>query len=425
MSKNKTEKKYVASALIRASLAPITVILLSLHLSPNEQGAWYLLSNLAMLMTVLDLGYTVALTQTLARLQGQNREISRATRYGAVKNLLLGAIRRALIISIAGVLLIIFGVQLSNMPDQIKGDFGLIMVYVTAFILNFWLIFAHAIMEGLNSISQSLSVKIYNSIAYVTTVSICLSSSFGVYSLVLAILLSSSTSLILVLAMSRKYLIRLKSAERVLTSLDGYQHQLSTQYLLSYFSGFVILQSILVQAAPFLSIEEIGRLGVSLSICAGVFGVSTAVVTNVMPELNQIYQNDVVAANILMVKKLIKSCVLFISLASAFLMVRYLLHYAYQIEIRMLPKLQLLVLFGSFFIQNALNAIAVFLRASGKDVLMIPSFVQAVSILIVNYIGFSHQLVALPIGFLCFSNIILLIFAINQSNQVLKNAQVQ
>ena len=425
MSKNKTEKKYVASALIRASLAPITVILLSLHLSPNEQGAWYLLSNLAVLMTVLDLGYTVALTQTLARLQGQNREISRAARYGAVKNLLLGAIRRALIISIAGVLLIIFGVQLSNMPDQIKGDFGFIMVYVTAFILNFWLIFAHAIMEGLNSISQSLSVKIYNSIAYVTTVSICLSSSLGVYSLVLAILLSSSTSLILVLAMSRKYLIRLKSAERVLTSLDGYQHQLSNQYLLSYFSGFVILQSILVQAAPFLSIEEIGRLGISLSICAGVFGVSTAVVANVMPELNQIYQNDVVAANILMVKKLIKSCVLFISLASAFLIVRYLLHYAYQIEIRMLPKLQLLVLFGSFFIQNALNAIAVFLRASGKDVLMIPSFVQAVSILIVNYIGFSDQIIALPIGFLCFSNIILLIFAINQRNRVLKNAQVQ
>jgi O-antigen/teichoic acid export membrane protein len=377
---------------------PITLLLIPLFLSPEQQGYWYLFGSLSALSIFADLGFSNIILQFSAHeyaflhltedglLAGEERYLQK-----------LGSFFRFTIRWISTICAVVFpvifiiGIVFFIRDHVLDIYFFPWILYAIGSLINFFCNSILSFIEGLDKIDSIQKIRFRVAVLNTCVVAAVLILGGNIYALALAMLLSASSVFISIFGVFRKILSQLISISR------GFHYSwkkeivpLFIKYALSFSSGYFIFQIYTPLMHYFHGPVSSGKVGITLALVMAILNISSIWMYTITPKLNMLISqkswNDL---DTLFRKRqwLSIGTYIFITIGLfVFLLIFRNIWIIPEIISRFLPLTSFIILIICYFIQIIVNSWALYLRGHKQEPYVIPSVLSALWIAIITYI---------------------------------------
>jgi O-antigen/teichoic acid export membrane protein len=369
---------------------PLTLLLIPLYLSPEQQGYWYLFGSLAALSIFADLGFSNIILQFSAHEFAFLHFTDKGLLEGEETNLKkLGSFFRFSIKWISTICAIVFPVIFSIgiaffIRDQVLGIYFLPWtLYAIGSLINFFNNSILSFIEGLNKIEAIQKIRFRVAVLNTVALVAILVSGGNIYALAIGMLLSASSIFISIFGSFRKLLKQLLEISKgFVYSWKKEVVPLFVKYALSFSSGYFLFQIYTPLMHYFHGPVYSGKVGITIALVIAIFNMSSIWMYTIIPKMNMlISQKSWPSLDSLFIKRLLLSIgtYLFITLG-VFVFVALFGNFWIipRIISRFLPGISLVMLLACYFIQVLVNAWALYLRGHKQEPYVIPSVVSAV-----------------------------------------------
>lgn len=401
---------------------PITLVLIPLYLSAEEQGYWYTFSSLAALSILADLGFSTIVLQFSAhefaylRFENKYKISGDKVHLEKLASLFIFCLKwSSSITAIAFPIILIVGYYIlssksSNVPwfyPWIIYGVSSAIVFLNSTILCFF--------EGCNLVSRVQSIRFKMAVCVSITMFICLILKFNLYALSFSLCTSAIIGIFLIYSnfwIIIKNFVRI--AENHIYSWKKEFLSLLWRYAISWSSGYFIFQIYTPLVFHFYDAAEAGKVGISIALWMAVFGISNIWMSAITPKLNMyVSKKEWKLLDSLFNKNLLLSGITFLVGLSIIFLIIYLFKGKLSIIERFVDVTSMFILGMSWFMQNIINSLAVYLRAHKEEPFVLSSLFLAIYISITTLLCVKYlSLGFLFLGYLT-SNILILPWVVN------------
>ncbi len=372
--------------LFRGLSGILTLILIPLFLTKEQQGYWFTMTSLAALAMLAELGFFQVVLQFAAHefayLRFDHNEIVGSEEHEKrLASLFVFCAKWALSVAVVAfpVILVVGFLFLSQRKTGIHWGIPWI-VYVAGGGLTFFTSAFLYFLEGCNLVALIQRLRL--SITALTMVFMWLGLvfRFGLHALSLSMLAGALYGIYALWhRYGRLFVTFLSESGAAAYSWRRQILSLLWRYALSWSSGYFIFQIYPPLVFQFRGPVEAGRVGLSLTLWMGVFAVSNSWLYAVTPRLNMfVSKRDWAGLDALFLKNLLLSGATFLAGAITVLALVYFLKGRYAIIDRFSDPLSMLFLAVVWFLQIIVNGLATYLRAHKQEPLVLPSVLSAV-----------------------------------------------
>ena len=377
---------------------PLTLLLIPLYLSPEQQGYWYLFGSLAALSIFADLGFSNIILQFSAHEFAFLQFTGNGLLDGEETNLKkLGSFFRFTIKWISTICAIVFPVIFVIgiaffIRDRVIGIYFLPWtIYAIGSLINFFNNSILSFIEGLNKIEAIQKIRFLVSVLYTLTVVIILLLKGNIFALAIGMLLSASSIFISIFGSFRKLLKQLLDISRgFFYSWRKEVVPLFIKYALSFSSGYFLFQMYTPLMHYFHGPVYSGKIGITIALVTAIFSMSNIWMYTIIPKMNMlISQKSWPVLDSLFIKRLLLSIGTYLFITLGVFVFVFLFGNFWiipRIISRFLPVISLIMLLICYFIQVLINAWALYLRGHKQEPYVIPSVVSAVWTVITTFI---------------------------------------
>jgi O-antigen/teichoic acid export membrane protein len=378
---------------------PLTMLLIPLFLSPEQQGYWFLFGSLSALSIFADLGFSTIILQFSAHEFAYLHFLDNGLLAGDDDYLRrLGSFFRFVLKWISTICVIVFPIiYIIGIGFFIRDDVLNIYLipwtlYSIGSLINF---FNHSILsyiEGLDKIEIVQKIRFRVTILNTCIIMMILVSNGNIYALSLGMLLSASSIFISIFGIFKKLLTQLWNISK------GFIYDwrkeilpLFLRYAISWSSGYFIFQIYTPLTHYFHGPVYSGKVGITLALISAILNMSNVWMYTITPKMNMlISQKSWTSLDGLFRKRLS------LSLGTYLLMVIGLFCFVVifgkfwiipKIIIRFLPITSIVILMICNYLQLIINSWALYLRGHKQEPYVIPSVVSAIWIAITTYLA--------------------------------------
>jgi O-antigen/teichoic acid export membrane protein len=392
---------------------PVTMLLIPLFLSPEQQGYWYLFGSLSALSIFADLGFSNIILQFSAHefaylhfldsglLDGEDSKLKR-----------LGSFFRFVIKWISTICAVIFPViYIIGIGFFVRDNVLAVYLmpwtlYAVGSLINFFNNSILSFIEGLNKIEIIQKYRFLVAIVNTSVAAIVLPLGGNVYALAFGILLSSLALSFFIFTRFRKLLAQLLNISR------GFVHSwkkeiipLFAKYVISFSSGYFTFQIYTPLMHYFHGPVYSGKVGITLALVMAIFNMSNIWMYTITPKMNMLISlKSWKNLDRMFLKRLLLSvgtyCFLCIGLVVFLLLFRNIWIIP-DIISRFLPLELVGILLFCYFLEVFVNAWALYLRGHKKEPFCVVSIICTIWVVATTYImGFYFSPMWFFMGFL-------------------------
>lgn len=376
------------SQIWRFIAGPITMVLLPLYVTPEEQGIWYTFAGLAALSTFADLGFTNIILQFSAHefskhrfnTRGELESSSSLTKMSAIFHFI---IRWTMKIGIAafGVMFLIGLVLFKSKITTSNWYLPWLLFTAGSFIGyigNSLLVF----VEGCDKVGEVQKIKLFRGVVNTGLFWIALLSGASVLGLSIAVLLSS---VFLILWSIKNYgrffkqLFIIKIEKQHFVEIKKQFYSLFWRYAISFTAGYMIFQIYTPLVFTLYGPEIAGKVGLSLNIWLSGFNLANVWMQSSYSKYNiLVAQKKWIDLDKLFKSNLLLTVLSFVLGTVFFLWVMNSFYDKIAIFQRMLNMKAQLFLILAWFATIFTNSIALYVRSHKIEPFTFPSVIQAV-----------------------------------------------
>ncbi len=373
----------------------VTLILIPLFLTQEEQGYWFTMTSLAALMILADLGFTNIVLQFAAhefaylRFSDQNQLVGEEKHLKKLATFFSFSIKWAIFLIclsfpiILGIGFYILSQKATNINWSLPWIIYMIgssLIFFNGVILSF--------IEGCDSVSTVQKIRLSISALTAILMWIGLFLGLNLFSLSISILLGASIGFFLIYKKFKGTINNLILVSRsYIYSWKKEFFSLLWKYAISWASGYFIFQIYTPLMFHYHGAVEAGKVGLSITLWTAVFSIANIWVYVIIPKLNMLVsKKDWKSLDSLFFKNLMLSCFTFlIGMATIFVLL-YLLNGKVPLVNRFVNKISMFFLAAAWFLQLVVNNFAVYLRAHKEEPYVLTSFMLAIYIIITTFI---------------------------------------
>jgi hypothetical protein len=377
---------------------PVTMLLIPLFLSPEQQGYWYLFGSLSALSIFADLGFSNIILQFSAHEFAYLHFCDDGLLAGDETNLKkLGSFFRFVIKWISKICAVVFPViYIIGIGFFIRDDVLSVYLlpwtlYAVGSLINFFNNSILSFIEGLNKIELIQRIRLMIAIVNTAIVVVVLVSGGNIYALVFGMLLSASTLFFFFLGKFRKLFMQLLDISRgFVYSWKKEIIPLFAKYIISFSSGYFTFQIYTPLMHYFHGPIYSGRVGITLALVMAIFNISNIWIYTITPKMNMLISlKSWKNLDKLFLKRLFLSvgtyCFLCIGLV-VFLLFFRSIWIIPDIISRFLPLGLVGILLFCYLLEVFVNAWALYLRGHKKEPFCVVSIICTIWVVAVTYI---------------------------------------
>ena len=406
---------------------PITLLLIPLYLSPEQQGYWYLFGSLAALSIFADLGFSNIILQFSAHeyaflhftdkglLEGEEIYLKR-----------LGSFFRFTVKWISTICMIVFPIIFIIgiaffIRDHVLGIYFLPWtLYAIGSLINFFNNSILSFVEGLNKIEAIQKIRFRVAVLNTVILAVILVLGGNIYALALGSLLSASSIFISIFGSFRKLLKQLLDVSK--NFVYFWRNEivpLFIRYALSWSSGYFLFHIYTPLMHYFHGPIYSGKVGITLALVMAVYNMSNIWMYTIIPKMNMlISQKTWPDLDRLFIKRLLLSIGTYIVITlGVFVFIALFKNFWIipKIISRFLPGTSFMILLTCYFIQVMISAWALYLRGHKQEPYVVPSILSSVWTAITTFLvgkymspvwffaGFlSHYIWVTPVAYLIY-----------------------
>jgi O-antigen/teichoic acid export membrane protein len=403
---------------------PITMLLITLFLSPEQQGYWYLFGSIAALKIFADLGFSNIILQFSAHEYALLHYTDKGFLAGEELSLeKLGSFLRFVIKWITTISLVVFPmIYIIGILFFLKD--GVLALYIVPWtfyafgtLINFYNASILSFIEGLDRIFYVQKIKLASAILNTFIIVSCLLFRWYIYALALGMLLSSLFMVFVIFRYFKNVLRQLLNISK--SFIYNWKKDivpLFVRYVVSFSSGYFISQIYVPLMHYFHGPSYSGKVGITIVLVSSVYGISSIWLYTIIPKINMFISRKMWRELDVIFKKR-----LFFSLGTYFFFIIGLYVFVTlfgefwiipKVVMRFMPMKSLIILFLAYLINLVLNFWSVYLRGHKQEPYAIPSMISAIWVFFVTclmgkfmspdwfFAGFlSYNILFLPFGF--------------------------
>lgn len=390
----------------RIIAGPLLMLLVPLYLSPVTQGYWFSIISLGALGVFADLGFTTIITQFTAHeiaflkiessgeITGADDRIERVS---ALFSFCILQVKRVCVFVFPVILVINYLIlsHKSRNPDWILPwmlyNSGLILFFANNVILAF--------IEGCNLVALSQKIRVQTSLLSIIITIFLLVSRAGLYSLAIAMLLSSIMCSYLIWQKIRYIIKNFKRSNRA-AEWGREIYPLLLRYAGSFVSGYFIFQIFTPLALVHYGPIEAGKVGLSISMWSSLLSLSNVWISVVIPEMNMlIAKRNYSVLNPIFKKVFGRAIITYIIGFTGFIIFYLIIGDQFYLFKRIVSLHSTYFLAAGWFLQLFVNAMAIYIRGHKTEPFLIPSIMGAIHIsvftlLVAKFLSFDYFFVS-------------------------------
>jgi hypothetical protein len=364
----------------------VTLFLIPLFLTQEEQGYWFTMASIAALMMFADLGFfTITLqfsAHEFAYLKFEkNNVVGDEEHRRRLASLFVFCLRWVfLLVSVAFPVILVVGlIFVSSKPTDIHWVVPW-MAYLTGTALTFLTSAVLYFIEGCDSVAAIQKIRLLTAVLAAVLLWCILRLGWGLHALSISVLISALfASFVLLRSYGRLFLNLIATARAHRYVWKEQFFGLLWKYAVSWSAGFFIFQIYTPLMFQFHGPVEAGKVGLSITLWMGVFSVASAWIYAVTPQLNMyVSQSDWGNLDALFTKHLVLSAVTFLACGAAVLVCMHILKGRLALIHRLVSMTSMSLLAAAWFFQLIVSSLAIYLRAHKREPLVVPSVTTAV-----------------------------------------------
>jgi O-antigen/teichoic acid export membrane protein len=376
---------------------PITLLLIPLYLSPEQQGYWYLFGSVAALSIFADMGFSNIILQFSAHEYAFLRFNSEGLLEGEkIYQKRLGSFFRFAIKWISTICAIVFPVIYAIgiyffIRDKVLDIYLLPWtLFSIGSLIGFFNSSVLSFIQGLNKIE--VIQKIGFRVAILNTVILVVTLVLGgnIYAIAFGSLVSASSMFVSIFGGFGKLL------KQLLNISKDYAYSWRKEvvpfffkYALSISSGYFIFKIYTPLMHYFHGPVYSGKVGITLALIMAVFSMSDVWIFTIIPKMNMLISQKLWPdLDRLFIKRLLLSIGTYLFISVGIFVFAALFGDFWivpKIASRFLPGITLVMLLACYFIQLIINAWALYLRGHKQEPYVIPSVVSAVWVAVTTF----------------------------------------
>lgn len=383
---------------LRLISSPLILICIPLFLSPQIQGFWFSFISIGSLSVFADLGFTNLILQFTAhefavlsfdgkRIITGNEEVT--ARIHKLASLFSFSLKWTGIISVIVFPLIFFiGVQFFD--DSTSKVIWILPwgIYMIGVAFTFFNNVILSFIEGCNQVARIQQIRALNAIFFSALIAVTLASGLNLFSISLALIVSSIFTFLCILFYYRPMILQL--LERTVTESYHWEKEifrLLWKFAISFGSGYFIFQIYTPLAFKYFGPEEAGKIGFSMAIWMACFSLANIWLISVLPKMNMLIEiKQWSKLNTLFRQRVIFGTLTYIIMISAVLLVYWLFKDYSFLHARLMTFANLLILSLYWLVQFIVGAWAFYLRAHKEEPYVITSLISAIYIILVTFV---------------------------------------
>jgi O-antigen/teichoic acid export membrane protein len=397
-----TSQKDVFSSLMtqlwRIISGPLSLLLIPLFLSPEDQGFWYTFMSLSALSIFADLGFTTIILQFSAHeyafLKFENGKLAGDELHLARISSLFKFVLRWTSIMILIVFPIITVIGIVMFTDKSESYYWLIpwLIYLIASAGNFVCYVISSFFQGCEQVAKIQRITLISSITTTLTLIPLLFYHKGLYSLALSLLTGVIVFIFLLYKNYHEPALQLLHHKEAKGNWRTELLPLLGKYAISWSSGYFAFQVYTPFMFHYKGAVEAGKVGITLSLVSAIYTISNVWFLAKIPKFNiLVAERKWINLDKLFFKTLILSsstyllgvCVLF----GVFLIFNGNWDLIDRISSRFMGIIPLLMLIVGWFLQIFVSGSAAYLRAHKKEVYMYVSLLGALYIVLTTFLS--------------------------------------
>lgn len=377
---------------------PMLLILVPLYLSAEAQGYWFTFISLAALAVFADMGFSTILLQFSAhefahlqfvdrkKLAGNEEHLNRIAsllRFALKWSLSMALLVFPFVLLVGYILLSKKSAEVDWLIPWILYGVASVLVFMNSMLLSF--------IEGCDSVGDVQKIRFHISVITVGLTLALLVADFALYALAIGLLIGAIAGLSMIVYRYRTMLFQLYDLSRQTThAWKAEIMPLMWRYAISWVSGYFIFSIFTPIAFHYYGAVEAGKVGLSIAICAAMFGIANIWITIIIPKINMLVaKQDYVTLNPIFKRHLWLSVLTYLMGVSVlFLAVTVFKAYIPFVD-RLVSVESLALISFAWLIQVVISALAIYMRAHKEEPLVTVSFVSGI------YIGITTLLIAL------------------------------
>jgi O-antigen/teichoic acid export membrane protein len=372
----------------------VTIVFIAHFLTPTLQGYYYTLNSLISLQILVELGFTVAITQFCSHEMANLHWSISGTVEGnpAAKQRLRSVLlfstawfsgAGAVLIVLLGPLGFFYFTHIAhpvdqNVPSAILPWF--LLVCTTA--LNLLVTAFMSIIEGCGKIVSAAQTYLFQAVASTTTIWFFLFKHTDLYALAAGTLMRAMVGAVIIIISHRTFLsdlFRFRADSPPISwrkEIWPFQWRIAVTWISGYFIFNLFTPYLLAVRGP----VEAGQMGISLQIASAIGTAATVWITTKAPVFGQLVaRNDVVALDRLFWRSLKQSLIFLSSVFAMFLLVLFYFQRNYPAYYSRVLPLGLFCLIAIVcFANHIFFAQAAYLRAHKQEPFMVISIANAI-----------------------------------------------
>ena len=391
---NKDMLYTLLNQLWRVVAGPALLLSIPIFLTAVEQGYWYTFTSIAALSVFADLGFSTIILQFTAhefaklnfaddgKVDGDEESLWRLASF---LRFCLGWLRKSI-----GIVFPIIAIGgwwfLSRNAGNVSWH-GAWVLYSVASALTFFNAALMSFFEGCNSVAKVQTIRMFIVIVNTSMMLLGLVLNAGLWALTMGMSISSLVGSALLWLRFYKAFVQLMSISK--GECYNWWPEFSNliwQYAISWGSGYFIFQLFVPLAFMSFGAEYAGMVGMSIAAWTAGFNVSFSWITAVTPRLNMLIELQRWRELDCLFKRRCLAVLATMMLGGAVYGIMWYVFCGHTIFHRLLPPLEMFVLFVCWLCQSWVNALAVYLRGHKQEPLMKLSAVSAVYVAVSTYI---------------------------------------
>ena len=377
---------------------PITLLLIPLFLSPEQQGYWYLFISLSALSILADLGLSNIILQFAAHEYAFLHFTSDGYLGGEKINLKkLGSFFRFAIKWVSAICVIVFpiiyviGVSFL-IRDRVLAVYLLPWtLYAIGVLINFFNNSILSFIEGLNKVEVVQKIRFRAAVFYTGTLAVILIFGGNIYALAFGLLIGASSIFISIFGIFRKIL------KQLLDISHGFVYSwkkeitpLFAKYAITGLFGYLFLQ-IYTPLMHYLHGPIYGgKVGITLALVMTVFSIGNIWMQTIIPQMNiLISRKSWAELDNIFIKRLLLSMGSYIAIVSGIILFVIIFNDFWvmpRIISRFLPGVASIMLFGCYFMQVKINAWGLYLRGHKQEPYVIMIVLCAICAVVTTFL---------------------------------------
>ncbi len=373
----------------------LTLILIPLLLSHEEQGYWFTMTSLAALIILADLGFTNIILQFTAhefaylhfnhynQIVGEEKYLKRLATFFTF------SLKWSFLLIIVSFPVILgLGLYLLSQKSTNVNWFLPWIIYVIGSILSFFNGVILSFIEGCDSVSAVQKIRLSISMFAAILMWLGLILGLRLFSLSISLLFSAFIGSFLIYGKFHNMINKLIVISKTyIYSWKTEFFPLIWKYAISWASGYFIFQIYTPLMFHYHGAVEAGKVGLSITLWTAVFSLANIWIYVIIPKLNIfVSKKDWQSLNTLFFKNLILSCFTFLIGMTTIFTLLYLLNGKIPVANRFINNISMFFLALAWFFQLIINSFAIYLRAHKEEPYVLPSFISAIYILITTFI---------------------------------------